>query len=75
MQLQEKQHALEKEMQLQKLQQEKKLQQDVDVVQLQKEDLHEELLQEGEKLHVDLQKEDPQEGDVNLLPFFDYKLS
>ena len=69
-QLQEKQHAHEKEMQRQKLQQEKKLQQDVDVVHQQKDLQGEELLAERlqENQLEDLVQEE--EGDVNLLSFF-----
>jgi len=72
-QLQEKQHAHEKEMQLQKLRQENLLQLDVNVVHLQK-DLQDEELQDvlqdeelQDVLHEDLVHE---EGDVNLLSFF-----
>ncbi len=69
LQLQEKLHAHEKEMQRQKLQHEKNLQQDVDVVHQQKHLQDEVLLAEGlqENLLEDLVHE---EGDVNLLLFF-----
>ena len=81
-QLQEKQHAHEKEMQRQKLQQEKKLQEDVHVVHQQKDLQDEELLAEklqenlqdeellAEKLQENLREDQHQEGDVNLLSFF-----
>jgi len=76
-QLQEKQHAHEKEMQRQKLQQEKKLQVDVHVVHQQKDLQDEELLAEklqenllAGKLQEELQEDQHQEGDVNLLSFF-----
>ncbi len=68
-QLQEKQHVHEKEMQRQKLQQEKMLQENVDVVHQQKDLQEEELLADElqEELLLDLPHE---EGDVNLLSFF-----
>ncbi len=82
MQLQEKQHAHEKEMQMQKLRQENLLQLDVNVVHLQK-DLQDEELQDvlqDEELQDVLQVEELQdvlhedlvheEGDVKLLSFF-----
>jgi hypothetical protein len=74
LQLQEKQHAHEKEMQQQKLQHEKHLQQDVDVVHQQKDLQDEVLLAESlqEDLLEDLVHEElvHEEGDVNLLSFF-----
>ncbi len=79
MQLQEKQHVHEKEMQRQKLQQAKKLQQDVHVVH-QLKDLQDEELLAGklqENLLADELQEDlpHEEGDVNLLSFFLFKFS
>jgi len=71
-QLQEKLHVHEKEMQRQKLQQEKKLEQDVNVVHLQ-EKLREE---QQEKLLVEKQQEklpaeeEQREDDANLFLFF-----
>lgn len=85
MQLQKKQHALEKEMQRQKQQQEKQLQEDVHVVHQQKDLQDEGFLAEGlqkeladelqenllvGKLQENPQEDLPQEGDVNLLSFF-----
>jgi len=68
-QLQEKQHVHEKEMQRQNLQQEKKLQQDVDVLHQQKDLQEEELL--ADELQEELLRDLPhEEGDVNLLSFF-----
>jgi len=73
-QLQRKQHVLEKEMQRQKLQQDKKLQEVVHVVHQQKDLQDEELLagQLQENLLADELQEDlpHEEGDVNLLSFF-----
>jgi len=82
-QLQEKQHVHEKEMQRQKLQQVKKLQEDVHVVQQQKDLQDEELLADelqeklqdeellADELQEKLQEDLPhEEGDVNLLSFF-----
>jgi len=41
----------------------KELEKQQEDVQLQNQDLHEELLQEGEELQVDLQEEDPQQAE------------